>query len=108
MLRRLLGEHIRLEVVAAAAGCYVNADPGQIEQVLNLVVNSRDALPRGGRITIGTTPVSFGEGQFGAGFQRGPYVRLTVSDDGHGMDEATMKHIFEPFFTRSHARGAPA
>jgi signal transduction histidine kinase/CheY-like chemotaxis protein len=107
MMRRLLGEHIQLDVVPAPVGCFINADPGQIEQVLmNLVVNSRDALAKGGRITIGTAPVELTEGQFGAGFHPGRYVMLTVTDNGHGMDEATMNHIFEPFFTtKERAKG---
>jgi two-component system, cell cycle sensor histidine kinase and response regulator CckA len=100
ILRRLLGEHIQLEVIPAPADCFINADPGQIEQVLmNLVVNSRDALPKGGRIIIGTAPVQLTEGQLGTGVPRGPYVKITVTDNGHGIDEATMSHIFEPFFT---------
>jgi two-component system, cell cycle sensor histidine kinase and response regulator CckA len=69
------------------------------------VVNSRDALAKGGRITIETAPVELAQGRFGPGFQPGRYVRLTVTDDGHGND-TTINHIFEPFFTtKERAKG---
>ncbi len=100
MLGRLVGEHIRMEVIPSREKCFVNADPGQIEQVLmNLVVNSRDALAKGGTISIAISPVELAGDRFGPAFPPGPYVRLAVADDGHGMDESTMSHIFEPFFT---------
>ncbi len=102
MLRRLLGENVELEVVAAPELGRVRIDPGQIEQViLNLVVNARDATPEGGRITIETSRAEVG-GQEPAprgGLVPGRYVVLSVRDTGHGMDADVRSHLFEPFFT---------
>jgi two-component system, cell cycle sensor histidine kinase and response regulator CckA len=102
MLRRLIGEHIELSTVLAPELGLVKADPGQIEQVImNLVVNARDAMPIGGKLTIETGHVELDE----ACARRrtvgtsGPYVMLAVSDTGHGMDEDTRARVFEPFFT---------
>ena len=102
MLRRLIGEHIELSTVLAPELGLVKADPGQIEQVImNLVVNARDAMPVGGKLTIETAQVELDE----ACARRrtvgtpGPYVMLAVSDTGHGMDEDTRARVFEPFFT---------
>jgi signal transduction histidine kinase/CheY-like chemotaxis protein len=102
MLRRLIGEDIDLGIVAGAPECPVVADPGQVEQVImNLVVNARDAMPRGGRITIETGTVELDEAYVRdhVGVQRGPHVLLAVTDSGVGMDAATRERIFEPFFT---------
>jgi two-component system cell cycle sensor histidine kinase/response regulator CckA len=102
MLRRLLREDIQLVTRFDPRLALVNADAGQLEQVIvNLVVNARDAMPRGGRISIETSNVTLGEGYapMHANANRGPYVLLTVSDTGRGMDKATQAHIFEPFFT---------
>jgi len=101
MLGRLLGEHIDLALVPGADTGLVRADPGQIEQVLlNLAVNARDAMPAGGRLTIATNAVRVGPLEAGAwGIAPGRYVSLTVTDTGHGMDEATAARVFEPFFT---------
>jgi two-component system cell cycle sensor histidine kinase/response regulator CckA len=102
MLDRLIGEDIELQIVADPAAARVKADPGQIEQVLlNLAINSRDAMPQGGRLTIETKNVNPTEtaGRQLASVHPGPYVALAVSDTGCGMDEATKSHIFEPFFT---------
>ncbi len=103
LLRRLLGENIDLVVVPAADGGIVNADRGQLEQVItNLAVNARDAMPQGGRLTIETRDVRLDENDArrrAAAIPPGSYVRLTVSDSGVGMDEATRARIFEPFFT---------
>jgi len=100
MLRRLIGEDIDLVTVPAQdLGC-VKADPGQLEQVLlNLVVNARDAMPRGGRVTIETASVVGGTEDGPAGIPPGPHTMLAVSDNGSGMDAETLSHIFEPFFT---------
>jgi nitrogen-specific signal transduction histidine kinase/CheY-like chemotaxis protein len=103
MLRRLIGEDI-IELSAeldASAGA-IKADPGQVEQVImNLVVNARDAMPKGGRLTIETRNVTIGkEASLDAvGVAPGSYVLLAVRDTGHGMDAETRSHLFEPFFT---------
>ena len=103
LLRRLLGEDIDLVVVLTPDVGNVKADPGQIEQVItNLAVNARDAMPRGGRLTIEMQNVTVDEDsarQHGVAMPPGSYVRLAVSDSGVGMDEATRARIFEPFFT---------
>jgi signal transduction histidine kinase len=100
MLRRLVGEDVELALLAAPDLGRVHADPGQIEQViLNLAVNARDAMPRGGKLTIETTNACVERDDDLAGIGRGRYVRLAVSDTGCGMDEATRQRIFEPFFT---------
>ncbi|HXM21753.1 MAG TPA: ATP-binding protein [Terriglobales bacterium] len=102
MLHRLIGENIEVKVVPAPTLGRVKADPGQMEQViLNLAVNSRDAMPQGGRLTIETRDVELDENDFRSheGAPPGKYVMLTVSDTGSGMDTETQAHIFEPFFT---------
>ena len=109
MLRRLIGERIRLEAVLNAKAGMVNADPSQMCQVLiNLAVNSRDAMPNGGRLLIRTEDVEMDGAPYEEGFPLshagerpapGPYVSLSVSDNGVGMDEKTLCHIFEPFYT---------
>ena len=98
LLRRFIGEHIRLVVVSGAPGARVEADPGQLEQVLvNLVINARDAIPRGGTVTIETSTLAV-EAEGGM-IARGDYVVLAVTDTGVGMDAATQAKIFEPFYT---------
>jgi two-component system, cell cycle sensor histidine kinase and response regulator CckA len=102
MLRRLIKENIELDVILEPNLDLVSADPGQIEQViLNLVVNARDALPNGGRLTIQTRNVRMEHdfGQAGASTLPGSLVLLEVTDTGTGMDQETQSHIFEPFFT---------
>jgi two-component system, cell cycle sensor histidine kinase and response regulator CckA len=102
MLHRLIGGNIEVQVVPAPALGRVKADPGQMEQViLNLAVNSRDAMPHGGKLTIETSDVELAEDDSGnlEGAPPGKYVRLTVSDTGDGMDTETRAHMFEPFFT---------
>jgi hypothetical protein len=102
MLHRLIGEDIELVLVKGQTLGAVRADPGHIEQViLNLVVNARDAMPRGGRISIETSNVEIGEDyrDLHPGVSSGRYVLLAVSDTGTGMDEETKARIFEPFFT---------
>jgi signal transduction histidine kinase/ActR/RegA family two-component response regulator len=101
MVRRLVGEDIDLLTITSPVLGKVKADPGQIEQVLlNLIVNARDAMPEGGKLTIETRNVALSEdyAQRHAA-QPGPYVMLAVSDTGRGMDAAIQPRIFEPFFT---------
>jgi hypothetical protein len=102
VLRSVLGEDIELLVKPATGLGFVRADQSQIEQViLNLVVNARDAMPQGGRLTIETENVDIDETMIEqrAGMKAGAYVLASVSDTGHGMDAETLEHIFEPFFT---------
>ena len=102
MLRRLIGENIDLRAVFEPDLGSVKADPGQIEQIiLNLVVNARDSMPAGGKLTIETDNVYLDEEYVRnhIGAQSGPHVMLAVSDTGNGMDQKTQARIFEPFFT---------
>jgi PAS domain S-box-containing protein len=103
MLRRLIGEDIvELCTELDSSTGAIKADPGQVEQVImNLVVNARDAMPKGGRLTIETRNVTVGEGARldAVGVAPGSYVLLVVRDNGHGMDAETQSHLFEPFFT---------
>jgi signal transduction histidine kinase len=102
MLRRLIKENIEFAVILEPKLDLVNADPGQIEQViLNLVVNARDALPKGGKLTIKTSSVQTenDSGQARGSTLAGRFVLLEVIDTGTGMDQETQAHIFEPFFT---------
>ncbi len=102
MFTRLLGEDIELSLRSRSTSTRVKADPVQLEQILmNLAVNSRDAMPRGGSLVIETDTVTLGESrspEFGE-LEPGSYVRLTVSDTGEGMPPEVMERIFEPFFT---------
>ncbi|HEU5411125.1 MAG TPA: PAS domain S-box protein [Candidatus Acidoferrales bacterium] len=101
MLRRLIGEDIELVTVNAPELWHVRADRSQVEQViLNLAVNSRDAMPNGGKLTIETCNTELDSSYSRqAVVEPGQYVLLAVSDTGIGMDAATQAHIFEPFFT---------
>ena len=103
LLWPLVGENIELQTRLAPDLGRTRADAGQIEQVLmNLVVNSKDAMPHGGRIMIQTANVEVGHDQFRHEYhyiRPGSYVMLVVSDNGQGMDTETQARIFEPFFT---------
>jgi PAS domain S-box-containing protein len=109
MLRRLIGEQIRLELQLDPGTGAVHVDLGQLEQVLlNLVVNARDSMPNGGTLTLGTSNVELSiesktEIAEGAeaihGLPPGTYVQLTVADTGSGMSPDVLEHLFEPFFT---------
>ncbi len=102
ILRRLIGEDIELVSVNAPDLWRIKADRSQIEQViLNLAVNARDAMPRGGKLTIETENVEFDNSQarLPVILTPGRYVMLAVTDNGCGMDTETQAHIFEPFFT---------
>jgi two-component system cell cycle sensor histidine kinase/response regulator CckA len=104
VLRRTLGEETSLELRPRSDIGHIKADRGQIEQVLlNLVLNARDAMPHGGRVALETHPVTLTQeySSFRADVvvRPGPYILLTVSDTGEGMDRETLSHIFEPFYT---------
>jgi two-component system cell cycle sensor histidine kinase/response regulator CckA len=102
MLRRLIGEDIELVTVLGHDLARVKADPSQLEQVImNLAVNARDAMPEGGRLSLATANFLVDEAyaQRHVGLKPGPYVTLTVTDTGCGMDAETLSRIFEPFFT---------
>ncbi len=99
MLARLMGEDVEVSVVLHAEATTIRADPHQLAQVvMNLAVNSHDAMPRGGKFLIETDVVERGESLHPGGCE-GPYAMLAVSDNGVGMDEGTRRHIFEPFYT---------
>jgi len=102
LLRPLLGEDVEILVVSRSGSAVVEADPGQLDQILvNLAVNARDAMPRGGKLILETGPVRFDEtfSEQHQAMPAGKYVLLAVSDTGSGMDGATVSRIFEPFFT---------
>ena len=108
MLRRLIGEDVNLVTCLDSKGGRVKADPTQIEQVIvNLVVNAREAMPSGGRLTIETKNVYLDEdyARTHVGVKAGAYVMLAVTDTGHGIDAVTLQHIFEPFFTTKKQKG---
>jgi len=102
LLSRSIGEHIEMQVLSAGDLPPIQADPGQIEQVvLNLVVNARDAMPDGGQLTLSTSTTDLDEDFCNShpGVVPGPFVELAVSDSGHGMTPEVAGRIFEPFFT---------
>jgi two-component system cell cycle sensor histidine kinase/response regulator CckA len=102
MLPRLIGENIKLVIKSSNRECFVKADATQLQQILvNLAVNARDAMPQGGELIVEVSPVELDAS--GAKRQEnnlpGPYVLLSVTDNGCGMDESTQRRVFEPFFT---------
>ncbi len=102
MLSRLIGEDIQFTIVPGKDVGHVKVDPGKFQQVvINLAVNARDAMPHGGKLTIEISNVELDKGyaQSHVEVSPGRYVLLSVSDSGHGMDQATLGHVFEPFFT---------
>ena len=100
-LRRLIPEHIEIAVTQDEAARPIWANPGSVEQILmNLATNSRDAMPHGGRLAITTKDVRIESSEAGSTVEPGQFVRLSVSDTGHGMDEQTKAKLFEPFFTK--------
>jgi PAS domain S-box-containing protein len=106
MLQRLIGEDLHMELRAHARAAFVLMDPTQLEQILlNLVVNSRDATPAGGRVVIetGRTTIDAELRARDSELPAGPVVTLAFSDNGSGMDDATQGRIFEPFFTTKEA-----
>ncbi len=108
MLRRLIGENVELVTRVGRELDRILADRGQIEQVIvNLAVNARDAMPKGGKLTIETHSIELADPK-SAGYDAlppGRYIELVVRDEGVGMDAATLAHVFEPFFTTK-ARGS--
>ncbi len=108
MLRRMIGEDVALTLALDPSAGSIEADRGQIEQVLmNLAVNARDAMPQGGHLIFETQPVDLAacSGGSSAGLAAGAYVQLTATDSGMGMEEATRAHIFEPFFSTKGEKG---
>ena len=102
MLRRLIGPEIEFDIVCLAEAVVVMADPAQIEQVvLNLVINARDAMPHGGRVTVRIETIALDETAALADVEghAGHYARLSVTDTGTGIDDVTRARLFEPFFT---------
>jgi PAS domain S-box-containing protein len=102
LLGRLMGEHIEMVTRCGANVGHVKADPAQVEQVImNLVVNARDAMPKGGRLTVETVNVELDStyARDHVSVKPGSYVMLAVSDSGIGMSPETVAHIFEPFYT---------
>jgi CheY-like chemotaxis protein len=101
-VQRLIGEDVTVTFNPGSGLCLLKADRGQLIQIImNLAVNSRDAMPQGGAFTMETANVEFDESEarLNPDARPGPYVLLTVRDTGHGMDLATQARIFEPFFT---------
>ncbi|MGB9203604.1 MAG: ATP-binding protein, partial [Terriglobales bacterium] len=106
LLRPLMGDDVEVLIVSRSPSAVVEADPGQLDQiVVNLAVNARDAMPRGGKFILETGTAKFDEAfaEQRQAMPAGKYVVLAISDTGNGMDEATVSRIFEPFFTTKEA-----
>ncbi|MCA1659262.1 MAG: PAS domain-containing protein [Verrucomicrobiaceae bacterium] len=110
-LLRLLGENISVEchLHRASEPAHIKVDPGQLTQIiLNLAVNARDAMPNGGRLTLGTSTLRIGQELQPNGspdkLMPGEYVLITITDTGHGMSDEVKAHLFEPFFTTKDER----
>ncbi|BCS31833.1 hypothetical protein TBR22_A10350 [Luteitalea sp. TBR-22] len=106
MLRRVIGEHVSLTFDGAPEALHLHADPGMLEQVvMNLVVNARDAMPRGGTIHVRTRPLVLGphDVQGRPGARAGSFLALEVTDTGTGIADHDAPHLFEPFFTTKEA-----
>jgi PAS domain S-box-containing protein len=106
LLRPLLGDDVEILIVPRSTSAVIEADPGQLDQiVVNLAVNARDAMPRGGKFILETGAVKFDQAfaEQQQAMAAGKYIMLAVSDTGSGMDQATMARIFEPFFTTKEA-----
>lgn len=106
LLRPLMGDDVEILIVSRSPSAVVEADPGQLDQiVVNLAVNARDAMPRGGKFILETGTAKFDEAfaEQHQAMPAGKYVLLAISDTGNGMDEATVSRIFEPFFTTKEA-----
>ena len=102
MLRRLLGDNLKLVLQVSAGEAWVEADPGMLEQVLmNLCINARDAMPQGGRLVVSVAPLTVEAAALPQHPEAHPgnFIRVSVADNGCGMSAETMGHIFEPFFT---------
>ena len=101
-LRPMMGEDVEIVIVTNSDRALVEADPGQMDQMIeNLASNARDAMPCGGKFILGTSSVELGENSthLHRGMKPGKYVVLAVSDNGTGMDFSTQSRCFEPFFT---------
>ena len=102
LLRPLMGDDVEILIVSKSPAAVIEADPGQLDQIMvNLAVNARDAMPRGGKFILETRSENFDQAfaEQRQNMPAGKYVLLAVSDTGSGMDEATVSRIFEPFFT---------
>src|SRR5690606_22110422 len=111
MLRRTIREDIRMDISFGSELARIKADPGQIEQaIVNLIVNARDAMPQGGVLTIRVENAAIDEAlrEELQAISLNPdrdYIRLQITDTGHGMDETVRNRVFEPFFTTKQGEG---
>ena len=106
MIRRPIGEDIQFTTLLAPDLWFIEADPGQLSQIImNLAVNARDAMPQGGTLTIETKNIVLErrDGRISPELDAGEYIKLIVSDTGKGMDNETLKRVFDPFFTTKEA-----